>query len=64
MARVSPARVTQCLSGINFPCSKNDLIDHARQNNCSNDVLDTLRELPDTRYNSMADVVSGIGEVE
>ncbi|MBI4320475.1 MAG: DUF2795 domain-containing protein [Chloroflexi bacterium] len=60
----SPARVAEFLSGINFPCSKNDLISHARRQNAPEEVLETLQKIPERTYNSLADVMSGVGKVE
>ena len=66
MARgeTSPTRIAECLSGISFPCSKNDLVNHARQRGCSGDSLNVLQSLPDRQYTSVADVMSGVGQVE
>ncbi|MBI2954370.1 MAG: DUF2795 domain-containing protein [Chloroflexi bacterium] len=61
---ISPENLTQFLGGIKFPCSKQDLISHARRNNAPRNVLDTLERIPDRTYNSMADVMSGVGKVE
>lgn len=60
----SPANIALYLKGISFPCSKDDLINHATSNNAPDDVLDVLNSISDTTYNSMADVMSGVGEVE
>ena len=58
----SPANVAQYLSGIDFPCQKNDLAQHARQNGAGDEVLEVLRALPEHEYNNMADVMKGYGE--
>ena len=59
----SPTQITECLRGVNFPCSKNKLISYARDHGCG-DQLSVLQGLPDREFNSMADVMSGIGTVE
>ncbi len=61
---VSPTNLTQFLGGINFPCSKQELIKHARGRNAPQDVLNTLEQIPDRTYNSMSDVMRDIGKVE
>lgn len=58
----SAANVTHALKGIDFPCSKQDLIKHAQSNNAERTVLDELGNLPDEQYNSMADVMKGFGQ--
>ncbi len=62
--RPSPAQIAECLGGIDFPCSKNDLVNYARSHGCTDDRLTVLQSLPDRQFNSMADVMSGIGQVE
>lgn len=61
---VSPARVLENLRGMSFPCSRTDLLSHARRMGAPDDVLNLIQSLPDRRYNSMADVTAAIGEVE
>ena len=57
----SPANVAQYLSGIDFPCQKDDLIEHAEQNGAEDEVLEMLRNLPEGEYHTMADVMKGYG---
>lgn len=58
----SAANVTHALKGIDFPCSKQDLIKHAQNNNAEQTVVDELKNLPDEQYNNMADVMKGFGQ--
>jgi hypothetical protein len=58
----SAANVTHALRGVDFPCSKQQLIDHAQQQNADDVVLSELRNLPDQNYNNMADVMKGFGQ--
>jgi hypothetical protein len=60
----SPANIANFLEGINFPASKDELVNHAEDNNAPQEVIDVLDQLPDQEYTSMADVMSGIGQVE
>lgn len=57
----SPANVAQYLSGIDFPCQKEDLIEHAEQNGAEDEVLEVLNNMPEDEYNNMADVMKGYG---
>jgi Protein of unknown function (DUF2795) len=60
----SPVNIAHHLSGIEFPVSKKDLIDHANGNKADQEVVDILQRMPDREYASMADVMKGVGEVE
>lgn len=57
----SAANVTHALQGIDFPCSKDNLVKHASQHNADQIVLEELRKLPEQRYNNMAEVMKGFG---
>ena len=62
--RVSPAQVEKFLKGIDFPAGKQDIINHAKQNKASDDVMQLLQQMPDKDYASAADVAKEIGKVE
>lgn len=60
----SPANITHHLKGTDFPATRADLEENAKQNGAEDDVLDVIRQMPDQEYGSMADVTKGVGEVE
>lgn len=64
----SAAAVAKVLKGIDFPANKNDLVNHAKQNKGqtedSDSIIETINQLPDKQYNSMADVEHQVGKVE
>ena len=60
----SPAGIVTFLEGIDFPALKDDIVDHAEDNNAPQEIIDVLEQLPDEEFNNMADVLSGIGQVE
>ncbi|WP_349570591.1 DUF2795 domain-containing protein [Azotobacter salinestris] len=59
----SPSNISHHLKGIDFPAQKSDLVKQAEQNGADDDVLDTLKQMPDERYENMADVMKGYGSV-
>lgn len=64
---LSPAQIQQYLGGVDYPCSKEDLIDHAREEGAEDDVIDMIEGLPMDRFNSPDDVseaISGMDEEE
>ena len=54
--------VAQALTGIDFPCDKNQILEHARRNNATKEALSAIENLPSAEYTSMADVFKGVGE--
>lgn len=63
---VSTAVVSQYLEGLDFPASKNEIVNYAEERNASPEVLNALDKTPepmDGRYYSMAAVWDALGEV-
>lgn len=63
-ARPSPIEVERFLKGIDFPASKDDLIEHAQDNRAPGDVLKMLDMLDDKEYNSVVDITKEVGKYE
>lgn len=64
---VSIAMVSQYLEGVDFPASRQEVIDCAEDRNAPPDVIEGLESMPeprDGRYYSMAAVWDAIGELE
>lgn len=64
---LSPAQIQQYLGGVDYPSSKEDLIEHAREEGAEDDVIDMIEGLPMDRFNSPNDVseaISGMDEEE
>lgn len=59
----SPANITHYLKGIDFPCNRNDLIKHAKQNGAEQPVISLLQNMPERQYGSMADVTNSYNQV-
>ena len=60
----SPANVTHHLKGMDFPASKEDLIQQARRNGAEGAVLEVLEAFPEDEFESMADVMKAYGEAD
>jgi hypothetical protein len=63
----SAAAIAKLLSGIAFPKNKSKIIDYAEKNKEKleepNEVINTLKEIPDRSYYNMADVEKALGEI-
>ena len=62
----SSAEVQEKLDGVDYPASKQDLINHAKQSGGggNENVIQVLKQLPDKDYNSPVDVSKAVGQVE
>lgn len=54
--QTSPASVQKALKDTDYPAEKRDLVEHARQHGASDEVVNTIRKLPNKVYTSAADV--------
>ena len=53
----SPVDVAEALVGARFPCTKEQLLEHARGIGATEEALDTLLALPEGIYQSPSDVM-------
>jgi uncharacterized protein DUF2795 len=63
----SAAAIAKLLSGIDFPKNKSKVIDYAEKNKTKleepEEVINTIRAIPDRTYYNMADVEKALGEI-
>jgi len=64
MGGQSPSNIAHHLKGIEFPADKQELIEYAEDNGAPDEVLEVLQQMPDKEYNSMSDLMHGVGIVE
>lgn len=64
MARANPVEVEKSLKGIDFPAKKEDLVKHAQQRGADQNVLETIKSLPEEEFRNAADVAKAIGEID
>ncbi|MBK1988915.1 DUF2795 domain-containing protein [Sphaerospermopsis aphanizomenoides BCCUSP55] len=61
---VSAVDISRSLSGIDFPANKQKLVNHARDKNASQEIIEILQEMPEREYDNMADVEHEFGQVK
>lgn len=64
MAKVNPIQLQKHLKGVNYPASKQDLIQHAKQHGADKEACATLEQMPDEQYETPAEVSKAIGDIE
>lgn len=56
--------VTRALSGVDLPQDKEGLLSVAEENEADEDVILLLEQLPDEEYESMADILSAVSQID
>jgi hypothetical protein len=54
----SPIDIQKALSGMDYPASKDQIVQHAEQNGADDDVLEALRGIEDREYDGPSGVSS------
>lgn len=58
----SPIEVQKALKGMDYPAKKKDLIEKARENDASKEVMQVLENLPEKEFENAVDVSREFGE--
>ncbi|MDB5188931.1 MAG: hypothetical protein JWM92_529 [Candidatus Nomurabacteria bacterium] len=58
----NPIEIQSYLKGVAYPATKQELLDKAEENGASGEVTEALNALPDTTYNTPAEVQSAWAE--
>lgn len=64
MATVNPISIQKHLKGMDYPASKETLLQHAKKHGADQDAMDTLEQIPDQEYETPAEVSKAIGAIE
>lgn len=64
MANVNPVQVQKYLNNVNYPASKQDLVDAAKKEGAGQDVIETLQKMPGDKFDSPVGVSEAIGKIE
>lgn len=59
----SAAGIASALKGVDLPRRKRGLIDYAKDHGVDSEVIETLKALPNRKFNTMADVQKALAEV-
>ena len=54
--------IEKALKGMNYPASKQDLVQKAKSNNASQDVIQTIENFSQDKFNSPVDVQKAFGQ--
>jgi hypothetical protein len=60
MSRINPIDIQRHLGGVDYPASKQALIDQARESGADEVIVRKLQEIPDRQYDGPSRVMSEI----
>lgn len=64
MAKINPIQLQKHLKGVDYPASKEELIEHAKQNGADENAIAVLEQLPDEEYEGPTDCLLAVGDME
>lgn len=64
MAQANPIQIQKHLKGVDYPASKQELIEHAQQQDADEEILSILKQLPEQEFETPAEVSKAIGDIE
>ena len=62
--KLSPIQLQKYLKGANYPASKDALVQRAQHNAAPGNVMDKLRSLPSSQYDTPASVMKALGKTD
>ena len=63
MAKINPIDLQKHLKGMNYPASRQDVLDKAKENGADDELVSALEGLSDGQFETPADVNKAIGEM-
>jgi hypothetical protein len=64
MAKVNPIQLQKHLKGVDYPASKEQLIEHAQKQGADENAISVLQQIPDQEYDTPTDVSAAVGDIE
>lgn len=61
---INPIQVQKFLGGMNYPASKKELVEKARENGAPDDVIELLENLKNENFDEVTDVTEAISNAE
>jgi hypothetical protein len=61
---VNPIQLQKYLKGLDYPVTRQQLIEAARKNGADENVISTLQQLSDKKYDAPVDVSEEVGKIK
>jgi hypothetical protein len=64
MSKVNPVQLQKFLKGVDYPATRQVLIENAKKNGADENVLSTLEQLPDGKFDAPVDVSQAVAKLK
>ncbi|NWF58430.1 MAG: DUF2795 domain-containing protein [Fischerella sp.] len=64
MAKINPIQLQKHLKGVDYPASKQELIQRAQQQGADENAISVLQQLPDQEYKTPTDVSEAVSSIK
>jgi hypothetical protein len=62
--KVNPIQIQKYLQHVDYPCTKEELIEKAKAEGADDAIVETLQAVPETKFNKPTDVSRAIGQIQ
>lgn len=59
-SKPNPTQIQKFLGGMNYPADKNEVIEHARDKNAPEDIIEMLKGLADRKYEGPTGIIDDL----
>lgn len=63
MAKLNPVQLQKHLKGVDYPATKQDLINHVKEKGVDEDAISALEKLPDREFKNPIEVSQAIADL-
>lgn len=60
---MNPVQVQKFLGGVDYPASKQELVDTAKDQGADDNVMNALKQIPDREYDAPTDVTKELSKI-
>jgi hypothetical protein len=61
VAKINPIQAQKYLKGVDYPVSKEDLVEHAKREGADKELCEHLEKMPGDKFETPAEVSKAIG---
>lgn len=64
MAKINPIELQKHLKGLDYPASKDEIVQKANQQGADDEITQVLSQLPDREFKTPAEINEAVGDMQ